>query len=382
MHETTTSGPLSGITVLELAGIGPGPYAAMLLAELGARVIRVQRPGVNMADPIQNNLLNRSRPAMVLDLKVEGASQLFLEMVTQADVVLEGWRPGVAEKLGIGPEECQEANPKIVYARMTGWGQTGPLAERAGHDINFAGLTGAIHATGGKEKPRQAVNMVADFGGGSTFLIIGILAALLERNISGQGQVVDVAMVDGAASLMSLPYGLHAENFWVDERESNIIDGGAPFYDVYECADGKFMTVGCLEPQFYQTMMSVLELEFDQYDQSVWPQMRTALTEAFLSKTRDEWAEIFEPLDACVYPVLSLTEAPQHPQMKARNVFAPLKSGHQPAAAPQFSRTPIQRPGDKPSSPEAGTAPVLKDLGFTQDRIEDLANQGIIRTQG
>ena len=373
----TTQGPLAGIRVLELAGLGPAPYAASVLAEMGAEVLRVDRPGGSGLGVTDADSLNRSRENLVLNMKHPQAAATFLELVAASDVVIDPYRPGVADRLGIGPQACQDANPRIVYAQMTGWGQTGPLAQRAGHDINYLGLTGALHASGGADKPRQPFNIGADFGGGAMFLLTGVLSALVARSTTGQGQVVDVAMVDGASSLSNMIYGLHAQGFWKDAREANLLDGGAPFYDTYECQDGKFVSVGALEPQFFATLLTELGLEFDQQDETEWPAMRAAFTEAFLTKTRDEWAEIFEDQDACVYPVLSLAEAPHHRHMQARAVFEPYENGYQPRSAPVFSDTPLKPIGEE-AAPGANTLAVLQRLGLDSEAIDELLRDGVV----
>ena len=368
------SGPLAGLRVIEFAGIGPGPYACLLLAELGAEVIRVDRP---TSGGLDTAVLRRSRPSIAVDLKNPAGIEAVLTLVETADVVVEGLRPGVMERLGLGPDVCLARNPRIVYGRMTGWGQEGPMAERAGHDITYAALTGALHATGSADKPRNAVNLVADFGGGTLFLVMGVLAALHERTVSGRGQVVDAAMVDGAASLMTMVYGMKAEGFWHDRREANLLDGGTPFYDTYECADGKHVAVGALEGQFFAELMAGTGLSFEQYDFARWPEMRAALTETFKSKTRDEWAEIFDPTDACVAPVLSLEEAPRHPHNVARGIFAPYRDGVAPRIAPVFSRTPALAPGEIRDAGQ-DTTQVLEKAGFAADEITTLLEAGAV----
>lgn len=369
-----TSGPLAGVRVVELAGIGPAPYACLLLAELGADVVRVDRPGGAGLDAAPSPTLNRSRPTIEADLKDPAGVETVLRLAAAADVLVEGMRPGVAERLGVGPEQCHTRNPGLVYARMTGWGQDGPLAQAPGHDINYAGLVGAVHATGSADKPRQALNLLADFGGGSLFLVVGTLSALLERERSGLGQVVDAAMVDGAASLLTMMYGLHADGLWTDQREDNLLDGGAPFYDTYRCADGKHVAVGALEPQFYAALLHGLELSFEtgQLDRAGWPAQREALTRAFATRTRDEWCDHFTGTNACVSPVLGLGEAPHHPHLQARRTFTPKRDGHEPVVAPRFSRT----PGHAPTGAEAseGTAAFLGAAGFTHDQVASLFN--------
>lgn len=375
----TRSGPLSGLRVVELAGIGPGPYACLLLAELGAEVIRVDRPGGTGADAAAADALTRSRPNVVVNLKSPEGREVVLRLVESADILVEGFRPGVAERLGLGPEECMARNPRLIYGRMTGWGQQGPLAHVAGHDITYAALTGALHASGSADKPRQAINLVADFGGGSMFLIAGVLAALHERERSGLGQVVDTAMVDGVASLMSMTYGMHAAGDWEDRREANLLDGGAPFYDTYRCSDGKHVAVGAIEPQFYAVLIERLGITPDghQNDREQWPAARKLIGDAFATRTRDEWTEIFGDSDACVAPVLSLTEAPFNEHMQARGVFREVPGGHEPRVAPRFSRTPGSEP-TAPRRPGADTAAVLAQVGYTPDDIATLASAGAV----
>jgi alpha-methylacyl-CoA racemase len=363
------SGPLAGIRVVELAGLGPAPYACMLLAELGADVIRVDRPdGAALSAG-----LNRSRPCVAVDLKKPAGRDVVLRLVESADVLVEGLRPGVTERLGVGPDACLERNPRLVYARMTGWGQDGPLAQTAGHDITYAAITGALHMIGTREKPMQAVNLVADFGGGAMFLVVGVLAALLERGTSGKGQVVDAAMVDGAASLATMLFTMLGDGLWVDRRQSNLLDGGAPFYDTYRCKDGRYVAVGALEPQFYAALLDGLGLTLDggQLDVAHWPAHREAFTAAFATRTRDEWAEHFAATDACVAPVLGLTEAPQHPHMAARGTFTTVGGITQPAAAPRFSRTPTPAPSPARKAGE-DTETALQAWGFSTDEVKAL----------
>lgn len=372
------TGPLAGLRVLEVAGIGPAPYACLLLAELGADVVRVDRPGDSLAaDPAR--VLRRGRRSLAVDLKRPEGRELLLRLCDRADVLVEGMRPGVMERLGVGPEECRERNPALVYARMTGWGQDGPLSRQAGHDINYVALTGALHATGAADKPRQAVNLVGDFGGGSLFLVVGILAALQERAVSGHGQVVDAAMVEGAASLMTMVYGMHADGFWSDRREANLLDGGAPFYDTYRCSDGGHVAVGALEPQFYAALLEGLGLVLDQgqYDVAAWPAHRAAIAERFASRTRAEWEAVFEGTDACVTPVLGLDDAPRHRHNVARGTFTDLGAGHQPRVAPRFSRTPAGGPGRLHEVGEDG-ASVLRDAGLAEDEIRALTTAGVV----
>jgi alpha-methylacyl-CoA racemase len=376
------SGPLTGIRIVELSGLGPGPYAGMLLAELGADVLRVDRPGGgSLVVRPENDVLNRSRPCAAVDLKSPGGRAVLLRLVESADVLIEGLRPGVTERLGIGPDECLARNPRLVYARMTGWGQQGPLAPRAGHDINYLGLTGALHAIGTAEKPVVPLNIGADFGGGSMFLVVGILAALLERATSGHGQVVDAAMVDGASSLATMIYGLLGAGLWQDRRASNLLDGGAPFYDTYPCADGRHVAVGALEPQFYAALLEGLGLTGDlpgrQHDVEHWPEHRRRIAEVLATRTRDEWTAVFEGSDACLTPVLGLTEAPAHPHLAARGTFVEQDGRMQPGPAPRFSRTPGAVRG-RPRLPGQDTLAALGEWGFSAEELERLRQAGAI----
>jgi alpha-methylacyl-CoA racemase len=352
----------------------------MLLAELGAEVIRVDRPRRADAAPEPSDALARSRSNVAVDLKSPEGREVLLRLVDTADVLVEGFRPGVAERLGVGPEECLTRNPRLIYGRMTGWGQQGPLSHTAGHDITYAALTGALHVSGSADKPRQAVNLVADFGGGAMFLITGVLAALRERERSGLGQVVDAAMVDGAASLMTMMYGMHATGDWADRRESNLLDGGAPFYDTYRCSDGKHVAVGAIEPQFYALLVERLGIdpEGDQNDRARWPANRKLIADALAGRTRDEWADIFADSDACVAPVLSLEEAPHHSHLRARGVFREVPGGYEPRVAPRFSRTPGSEP-TPPRSAGADTAAVLAAVGYSDDDIAALATAGTVK---
>jgi alpha-methylacyl-CoA racemase len=376
------TGPLTGLRVVELAGLGPAPYACMLLAELGADVVRIDRPGAAslIVDP-EKDALNRSRPSVAVDLKSPGGRDVLLRLLDDADVLVEGLRPGVLERLGIGPDEVLGRNPRLVYARMTGWGQDGPLAERAGHDINYLGLTGALHAIGTADKPAVPLNIGADFGGGSMFLLVGILAALFERGTSGRGQVVDAAMVDGASSLVTMIYGMLGAGLWQDRRAANLLDGGAPFYDTYACADGRHVAVGALEPQFYVAFLEGLgltgALPGGQYDLAHWPEHRRRFAEAFATRTRDEWADAFAGTDACVTPVLGLREAPVHPHLAARGTFVEQDGVSLPGPAPRFSRTPgaVRGPARRPG---ADTTAVLTDWGFTADEVRALLTSGAV----
>ncbi|WP_028473822.1 CaiB/BaiF CoA transferase family protein [Nocardioides alkalitolerans] len=350
------AGPLAGLRVVELASIGPGPHAAMILADLGADVVRVERPdGVFGLGAQGRNEQLRGRRIVQADLKNEGDRQRVLDLVAQADVLIEGYRPGVTERLGLGPDDCLTANPRLVYGRMTGWGQDGPLVDRAGHDINYLAVAGILHAIGRPDaRPVPPLNLIGDFGGGSMFLLTGILAALWERDRSGVGQVVDAAMVDGASVLAHMLWSMSGGGSWHEERGTNLLDGGAPFYDTYECADGKYMAVGSVEPQFYRRLLETVGLADadlpEQHDRAGWPTVHARLTDAFLQRTREEWTATFAGIDACVTPVLTLTEASQHPHLVEREVVADLNGIIQPLPAPRFSRTGAGRPSPPPST--------------------------------
>lgn len=375
------SGPLAGVRVVELAGIGPGPFAAMMLADLGAEVLRVDRPtgpGLTFGAP-HLDVLNRGRRNVAVDLKDPRGRDVVLRLVERADVLIEGFRPGVTERLGLGPEDCWARNPRLVYGRMTGWGQDGPLAPTAGHDIGYVALTGALHAVGRAGGPPQVpVNLVGDFGGGAMYLVVGVLAALLEARGSGRGQVVDAAIVDGAAGLTAMLHGLLAAGVWQDRRGVNLLDSGAPFYDVYETADGRWMAVGALEPQFYAALLTGLDLGDDVPDRNdprQWPALRERFTARFRERTQAEWTETFERTDACVAPVLSLTEAAAHPHLAARGTFVEHAGVVQPAPAPRFSRTPgtLDEP---PARPGQHTRDALGDWGV--DDVEQLLADGVV----
>ncbi len=337
------TGPLQGIRVVEIAGIGPGPHAATLLADLGADVIRVERPGGALSPGTrETDLLTRGRPSVGMDLKRPEAVAAVLALVEDADVLLEGMRPGATERLGLGPEDCLARNPRLVYGRMTGWGQDGPLAQTAGHDMNYISIAGALHGLGqDADRPHFPTNLLGDFGGGSTYLVIGVLAALLEARASGRGQVVDAAIVDGTAHVSTMFAGMLAGGFAQERRAANLLDGGAPFYDVYETADGRHMSVGALEPQFYAVLVEKLDLADapDRNDLAQWPALKEALAARFKERTQAEWAEVFDGTDACVAPVLPLTEAAEHPHLKARGTYVERDGVLQPAPAPRFSRT-------------------------------------------
>jgi alpha-methylacyl-CoA racemase len=375
-------GPLQGLRVVELAGIGPAPFAAMLLADLGADVVRVERPGRPFwpADP-QLDLLQRGKRSIVVDLKQPEGVEVVRQLADRADILLEGYRPGVAERLGLGPEDCSRSNPQLVYGRMTGWGQDGPLADRAGHDIAYIALTGVLHAMGRAGGPPQVpLNLVGDFGGGSLYLLLGVLSALWEAGRSGRGQVVDAAIVDGAASLMTMPFAFLAAGLWQDRRGSNLLDTGAPFYDVYETSDGGWMAVGPLEPQFYAEFVQLLGLADDaalpgQFDLRAWPDLRLRFAEVFATRTRDEWSQVFGRSDACVAPVLTMTEAPGHPHLAARGTYLTRDGRVEPAPAPRFDRTPAQL-GDGPPVPGRHSRTLLAELGLDADR---LIADGVVR---
>jgi alpha-methylacyl-CoA racemase len=335
------SGPLAGLRVVEFAGIGPGPFACMMLADMGAEVITLDRLG---ASKNEKSATGRGRKIVELDLKDKSALNQTLDLLEHADALIEGFRPGVMERLGLGPDVVQARNPRLVFGRMTGWGQEGPLAQAAGHDINYISVTGALAAIGPAERPVPPLNLVGDFGGGALYLVVGVLAALLEAKKSGRGQVVDAAMCDGAASLMTMFFDFAAAGRWSEERESNFLDGGAHFYGAYECACGRFISIGSIEPQFYALLRQVAGLPdqaFDaQMDREAWPSLRQKLAGIFRTKTRDEWCMIMEGTDVCFAPVLSLSEAPRHPHMAARKTFVERHGAIQPAPAPRFSRTP------------------------------------------
>lgn len=354
-EDVEAAGPLSGTRVVELAGIGPGPHAAMVLADLGADVVRVERPrgrNLEIGDQARADMGMRGRRSVEADLKDSAGREMVLDLVQHADVLIEGNRPGVVERLGVGPDTCLARNPALVYARITGWGQDGPKARSVGHDINYIGLTGALNAMGRPgEPPTPPLNLVGDYGGGSMLALVGILAALVERNRSGRGQVVDAAMVDGASLLTQMLWALRGMGGWSDERGTNLLDGSAPFYDTYECQDGRYVAVGALEERFFAELVRGLDLDGvvpEQHDRQHWPRMRQLFTERFSSRTRDVWADHFASLDACVTPVLEYAEVGNHPHIKARETVIELGGVAQAAPAPRFSRTPAQCPTEPP----------------------------------
>jgi len=378
-------GPLAGLRIVELASIGPGPMCAMLLADLGADVVRVDRIepsslGVGMTTAF--DVCARNRRSIALDLKRAESLGVVLRLVERADVLIEGFRPGVAERLGLGPDVCLARNVRLVYGRMTGFGQDGPLASAAGHDLNYIALTGALHAIGPKNgAPLPPLNLIGDYGGGALYLALGILSALFERSRSGKGQVVDAAMVDGAASLMSIFYGLVAAGTWTTERGRNLLDGGAPFYSVYETGDGLYVSIAALENKFFAELARLIGLDTRfvqrQMDRSLWPELRAQMSEIFKRRTRAQWCELLEGTDACFAPVLSMTEAPGHAHNTKRGVFVELNGFAQPAPAPRFSRSPPDKPQPPP---EIGThtQAVLEEAGFDGAAIQVLRNAGVI----
>lgn len=381
-------GPLHGVKVIEFAALGPCPMAAMILADLGAEVVRIERkpapgakPASDLFDP-KIDILNRSRRVLTLDLKKPEGLAAAHELVSKADILVEGYRPGVMERIGLGPDACLAANPRLVYGRMTGWGQTGPLAHAAGHDINYLSLSGALSAIGeAGGKPVVPLNLVADCGGGAMLLVVGVLAALTEARTSGQGQVVDAAMTDGSALLMTMMYTLKAMGQWSAERGSNLLDGGAHFYDTYRCADGKYLSIGPIEPQFYALFLDkagITDPDFKlQWDRARWPELKRRLAAHLETRSRDEWCALLEGSDACVAPILSMDEAPEHPHNRARGTFIELDGVIQPAPAPRFSRSVPAQP--RPPVVGASGEEVLTDWGFTPAAITGLRQAGAIQ---
>jgi alpha-methylacyl-CoA racemase len=373
-------GPLHGYRIIELAGIGPGPFCGMMLSDMGAEVIRVDRLSPGAAAP--KDVLARNRRSIAVDLKSPQGVETVLKLVETADALFEGFRPGVTERLGLGPDDCRARNEKLVYGRMTGWGQDGPLASAAGHDINYIALTGALHAIGRPgERPVPPLNLVGDFGGGGMLLAYGLVCALLEAQKSGKGQVVDAAMVDGAASLMAMFFTMAAVDRFSDQRGTNMLDGGAHFYDTYETSDGKAICLGSIEPQFYALLLEKAELDpgrFNpQMDPARWPELKAELIDVFRTRTQAEWCEIMEGTDICFAPVLSVFEAPEHPHNKARNVFVEIDGVVQPAPSPRFSRTTAEI-SHAARPPGADTESVLTDCGFSGDEVAALREAGVI----
>ncbi len=377
------AGPLAGVVVTELAGLGPAPFCGMLLADLGAEVVRVDRVGGTGVPigSVENDVLNRGKRSIAVDLKHTEAVEVVLRTVARSQILIEGFRPGVAERLGVGPAECLARNPALVYGRMTGWGQEGPMAPMAGHDIDYIALSGALHSIGTADHPVIPLNLVGDFGGGGMLLAFGVMAALVSAGRSGQGQVVDAAMVDGSALLMASHHGYLADGWWAAEREANLLDGAAPFYTIYETADGGHVAVGALEPQFFAALVDGLDLDPEdlgsQSDRERWPAMREAFATRFATRTRDEWAGHFTGTDACVAPVLSMAEAPAHPHNLQRGAFVEVGEVVQPAPAPRFSGTPVAVPG-RPARPGRDTDEVAAAAGFSPDEIGKLRAAGAI----
>lgn len=379
-------GPLAGIKVIELKGIGPGPYAGMLLADMGAEVIVVERSrqANGIASSAAKDINSRGKKSIALNLKNAQGVETLLKLVETADMLIEGFRPGVVERLGVGPEACHARNPGLIFGRLTGWGQTGPLSKVAGHDINYISIAGALGSIGTKDKPVPPLNLVGDYAGGSLFLVMGMLAALNERQQSGKGQVIDAAVTDGTANLMSVVYSLQNMEQWAPERASNLLDGGAHFYDTYATADDKFVSVGSIEPQFYQLLIEKAELDPDQFaDQNnaeKWPELKKSLEAIFKTKTRDQWCELLEGSDACFAPVLDFQEAPNHPHNMARSTFIEIDGTVQPGIAPKFSRSECAIPAT-PKAEGTDTESVLKGLGLSNDDIQQLLTCGAVPAQ-
>ncbi len=380
------SGPLAGVKVVEIAGLGAAPFCAMMLADMGAQVLRVDRHGggemMKVVEP-RFDVLARGRRSAAIDLKKPGATQAVLDLVARADILLEGFRPGVMERLGLGPDACLARNPRLVYGRMTGWGQDGPLAQAAGHDINYIALAGVLHAIGKSgEPPLPPMNTIGDFGGGGMLLAFGVMCALHETKESGRGQVVDAAMAEGSTLLAAMNWGFKAAGVWRNDRGTNVNDGGAHYYNAYACADGHCITIASAEPQFYALLRQKLGLDDDrafdaQNDPRRWPELKERLTRIFKTRTRAEWCALLEGTDVCFAPVLDWNEAPEHPHSRARGMFIDIEGVTQPAPAPRFSRTPPQRPSP-PCAPGADTDAALRDWGLSPGRIDELRTCGAI----
>ncbi|WGM39332.1 CaiB/BaiF CoA-transferase family protein [Caulobacter sp. NIBR1757] len=372
-------GPLSGLKIVEFAGIGPGPFCGMLLSDLGADVVRIDRKGAGRGSPA--DITARGRRSVALDLKNPAAIETCLKLMEEADGIIEGFRPGVMERLGLGPDVALKRNPKLVYGRMTGWGQFGPYAKAAGHDMNYIAITGALHAIGTEDKPIPPLNLVGDFGGGALYLAFGLLAGVIHARSTGEGQVIDCAMSDGAASLMAMFYGFKAMGAWQESRRSNLLDGGAHFYDTYQCADGKWISIGSIEPQFYALLLEktgITDPQFqNQMDRSAWPELTQKLADVLKTKTQAEWCAIMDATDICFAPILDLDEAPKHPHNVARETFLTLDGVVQPAPAPRFSATPgkVQGPPPKIGS---NNEDALGDWGFSAEAIKDLQASGAL----
>jgi alpha-methylacyl-CoA racemase len=375
-------GPLKGFKIIELAGIGPGPFCGMMLADMGAEVIRVERIGAAQATHAPKDVLTRNRRSIAVDLKNPEGVEAVLRLVEKADGLIEGFRPGVTERLGLGPQDCQARNPRLVYGRMTGWGQEGPMAQAAGHDINYISLAGALHAIGRNgERPVPPLNLVGDFGGGGMLLAYGMVCGILEATKSSQGQVIDAAMVDGTAALMAMFYSMSASGVFDTQRGTNMLDGGAHFYDTYETADGEYISIGSIEPQFYALLMEKAGLDTEyfqpQMDRSRWGELKAKLTEVFRTKTQAQWCEIMEGSDVCFAPVLNLIDAADHPHNKARNSYQTVAGMLQQSPAPRFSRTPATGIAP-PRVPGEDTAGVLADYGLSAEEIATLTSNGVV----
>lgn len=379
------AGPLEGLKIVEMVGIGPAPFCGMMLADMGAEVIRIDRPGnasIVAPEDSRFDVTARNRRSIAVDLKKPGGPETVLALIDKADAVIEGFRPGVMERLGLGPDTCLARNPRLVYGRMTGWGQKGPLAHAAGHDINYIALSGALHAIGRPgEPPVVPLNYIGDFGGGGMLLAFGVLCALLQTGRSGKGQVVDAAMTDGAALLSAMMYGFRADGSMSNQRGENLLDGGAHFYNTYACADGKYVSIGSIEPQFYAKLIELCGIDdpafHAQRDPHGWPMLKYRLADVFKTKTRDEWCALMEGTDVCFAPVLDWDEAPQHAHNRARETFVQVAGVMQPAPAPRFSRTPAATPA-APSTPGADGVAVLQDWGFDRLAIDELKEKGVL----
>ena len=375
-------GVLSGYKIIELSGIGPGPLCGMLFADLGAEVIRIDRKNTVMPNQqAKYDITGRSKKSICLNLKDPNSKDILFKLIKNADALIEGFRPGVTEKLGIGPDDCLKHNEKLVYGRITGWGQSGPLAQAAGHDINYIALAGALYSIWGETKPSIPLNLIGDYGGGTMFLAFGVCAALLSANRTGKGQVVDAAMIDGVSALTSIFHSLSQSGIWnVNNRGRNLFDGGAPFYQVYETKDGHHISIGSLEPQFYQLLIEKLDLgdEFkNQMQFDKWDMLKEKLTTIFKKRTRDEWNEIFEGTDVCYAPVLSINEVMDHKHMQARNSFLKINDVTQPAPAPRFSVTPSSSPSVAPDIGQDNES-IMLDIGYSKEQIKELENKGIL----
>jgi alpha-methylacyl-CoA racemase len=372
-------GPLSGLKVLEFAGIGPGPFCGMLLSDLGADVVRIDRKGGGRGSRF--DVTGRGRRSVALDLKTPAAVETCLKLMEGADALIEGFRPGVMERLGLGPDVALKRNPKLVFGRMTGWGQTGPYANAAGHDMNYIAISGALHAIGLGDKPVPPLNLVGDFGGGALYLAFGLMAGVISARATGQGQVIDCAMSDGAASLMAMFYGMKGSGMWRDEREANMLDGGAHFYDTYQCSDGRWISIGSIEPQFYALLLEktgITDPQFkNQHSRDEWPELKAKLAAVIRTKTCDEWCAIMDATDVCFAPVLTLEEAPSHPHNAARQTFVTIDGVPQPAPSPRFSATPGAVQSGPPAIGEHNET-ALKDWGFSAAEIEGLQTAGAL----